>query len=43
MNVLIAIAVGQALLASAVTYFEGKAVHKVQKKVLEGNNLADVP
>lgn len=34
-NILVAICVGHALLGSAVTYYEGKAVFTVQKKMLQ--------
>lgn len=34
-NILIAICIGHALLASTVTYFEAKAVYTVQKKLIQ--------
>lgn len=42
-NILVAICVGQALLASTVTYFEGKAVRKIQNKLLQAENVEDLP
>lgn len=40
LNILIAICIGHALLASTVTYLEGKAVYTVQKKLAEDQSLA---
>lgn len=39
MNTWIAACIGQALIASAVTYYEGKAVYTVQKKLLEEEDV----
>lgn len=41
LNILIAICIGHALLGSAVTYYEGKAVFTVQKKLLQFDRMEE--